>query len=237
MSTTSDLALEVRDVHKRYRDGDRLTHVLRGLDLAVAPGEMVALTGASGSGKSTLLNLIGGLDQAYEGEVKVAGKVLRGMSDRVLSRFRNETVGFIFQQFHLLSHLPVLDNVMMPSWFKGESHQRTTKDALAVLERVGLADKAHARPTRLSGGERQRVAIARALYNQPKILLCDEPTGALDSTNSLKVLELIQELHTRDKLTVIIVTHERDIAERCPREVHLVDGRIARDTKQAGGLA
>ena len=218
------------DVHKDYGDGHAKTQVLRGLSLQIEASEMVALTGASGSGKSTLLNIIGGLDQGYRGEVEVAGQRLRDLSDKALSHFRNQTVGFIFQQFHLLPHLPVLDNVLLPSWFRGESQKDRRKDALAVLDRVGLLHKETARPNHLSGGERQRVAIARALFGRPRILLCDEPTGALDSENSNKVFDLIADLN-RDGLTVVVVTHEREIANRCPRRVRIVDGRVADDQR------
>ncbi len=221
------------DLHKHYGDGDAKNHVLRGLSLDIAPSQMVALTGASGSGKSTLLNIIGGLDQGYTGEVTVAGQHLRSLSDNALSHFRNQTVGFIFQQFHLLPHLPVIDNVLMPSWFRGDDAKSRLADAQAVLDRVGLLHKQHARPNHLSGGERQRVAIARALFGRPKVLLCDEPTGALDSTNSEKVFDLIADLNKNDGLTVVVVTHERDIANRCPRRVNIVDGRVANDESSA----
>jgi putative ABC transport system ATP-binding protein len=228
--------IALTDLHKHYGEGDAINHVLRGLSLSIAASEMVALTGASGSGKSTLLNIIGGLDQDYRGEVLVAGQRLRSLSDNALSRFRNQTVGFIFQQFHLLTHLPVIDNVLMPSWFRGESATDRKKDALAVLDRVGLLHKENARPNHLSGGERQRVAIARALFGRPKVLLCDEPTGALDSTNSEKVFDLITDLNANDGLTVVVVTHERDIAARCPRRVHIVDGRVAEDERSPSPL-
>jgi ABC-type lipoprotein export system ATPase subunit len=226
--------IALTDLHKRYGEDGVTNHVLRGLSLKIERSEMVALTGASGSGKSTLLNIIGGLDQAYDGEVAVAGQRLRQLADKALSHFRNRTVGFIFQQFHLLPHLPVVDNVLMPSWFSRDAHAGR-KDALAVLERVGLAHKVDARPNHLSGGERQRVAIARALFNRPEVLLCDEPTGALDSVTSDKVFELIADLNRRDGLTVVIVTHERDIARRCPRRVHIVDGQVASDLREEVG--
>lgn len=224
-----DTTIRLVDLHKDYRDGTVVNHVLRGLSLEIRRGEMVALTGASGSGKSTLLNIIGGLDQGYRGQVEVAGQRLEALADKALSRFRNQTVGFIFQQFHLLPHLPVLDNVVMPSWFRGEDARARKQDALQVLDRVGLLHKEKARPNHLSGGERQRVAIARALFGRPQILLCDEPTGALDSENSDKVFDLIADLNRTDGLTVVIVTHEREIAARCPRRVRIVDGRVAED--------
>lgn len=228
--------IHLADIHKTYRADDVDNHVLRGVSLDVGEGEFVALMGASGSGKSTLLNIIGALDQGYSGRARIAGQEVKGLSDRALSRFRNKTVAYIFQQFHLLPHLSVLENVVMPSWFGGDSsdHKLATS-ATAVLERVGLGHKIKARPGHLSGGERQRVAIARALFNQPKLLLCDEPTGALDSEATLKVFELIERLNADEGLTVLVVTHERDIAERCRRIVRIVDGAVVADP--AGGSA
>ncbi|MFO0746563.1 MAG: ABC transporter ATP-binding protein [Myxococcota bacterium] len=222
--------IRLAEVHKTYGSGEAENHVLRGVSLEVQPGEMVALTGASGSGKSTLLNLIGGLDQDYRGTVEVAGTSLASMKDKALSRFRNRTVGFIFQQFHLMPHLRVVDNVLLPSWFDPERGKHELHaQAVDALAKVGLAHKVDARPSHLSGGEKQRVAIARALFNAPKILLCDEPTGALDSVTTHKVFDLIIDLNRIGGLTVIVVTHEKEIAMRCPRRVSLVDGRIVAD--------
>jgi len=234
--TASAPLIRLVDLHKSYGEGAVTNHVLRGLTLEVNKGEMVAITGASGSGKSTLLNIIGGLDQTYSGQVEVAGERVVGLADKALSRYRNRTVGFIFQQFHLLPHLSVVDNVCLPSWFD-RSHDTKRKDlraaATKVLTRVGIGHKAEARPNHLSGGERQRVAIARALFNHPTILLCDEPTGALDSQTTETVFDLIVDLNKQDGLTVLVVTHERDIARRCPRRVHIVDGRVATDERDA----
>ena len=224
--------IRLSDLHKSYGEGSVVNHVLRGLTLDVGKGEMVAITGASGSGKSTLLNIIGGLDQAYTGQVEVAGQRVMGLADKALSHYRNRTVGFIFQQFHLLPHLTVVDNVCLPSWFDRAQHGKRADlraAATKVLTRVGIGHKADARPNHLSGGERQRVAIARALFNHPEILLCDEPTGALDSQTTETVFDLIVDLNKHDGITVLVVTHERDIARRCPRRVHIVDGRVATD--------
>ncbi len=225
--------IELTDITKTYKgsDGGAETVVLRGVSLAIGAGEMVALTGASGSGKSTLLNIIGGLDRDHGGRVVVDGQDLRGLSDKALSGFRNRTVGFIFQQFHLLPHLPVLANVALPRWFdRRHEHKDHTAEARAALASVGLEHKCDARPNHLSGGEKQRVAIARALFNDPRVLLCDEPTGALDSDNSERVFELIARLNRERGLTVVVVTHEPDIAQRCPRRIHLRDGRITDDS-------
>ena len=222
--------IRLEQVQKTYTTDAVHNHVLRGVSLHVAEGEFVALMGASGSGKSTLLNIIGALDQDYTGRVEVAGQSPKGLSDKALSRFRNQTVAYIFQQFHLLPHLTVADNVAMPSWFD----PRRAKDDLRaqaahVLDKVGLGHKLGARPGHLAGGEKQRVAIARALFNRPKLLLCDEPTGALDSETSLKVFDLIARLNREEGLTVLVVTHERDIAERCRRIVRVADGAIVPD--------
>ncbi len=230
--------IHLTDLDKWYGEDGHENHVLRGLSLEVARGEMVAITGASGSGKSTLLNIIGGLDQRYRGQVEVAGRRVVGLTDRELSRFRNRTIGFIFQQFHLLPHLAVVDNVCLPSWFRpDEKKSRADLRAAAtrVLDRVGIAHKAASRPNHLSGGERQRVAIARALFNHPEILLCDEPTGALDSQTTQTVFDLIVDLNKKDGLTVLVVTHERDIARRCPRRVHIVDGHVHSDERDPPG--
>ena len=229
--------IRLSELHKSYGEGAARNHVLRGLSLAIGKGEMVAITGASGSGKSTLLNIIGGLDQAYTGSVEVGTQRVMGLNDKALSRYRNSTVGFIFQQFHLLPHLSVVDNVCLPSWFDRthkKSREALRAEALAVLQRVGIGHKAKERPNHLSGGERQRVAIARALFKKPEILLCDEPTGALDSQTTETVFDLIADLNRKDGITVLVVTHERDIARRCPRRVHIIDGQVATDERDQG---
>ena len=230
--------INVRALEKTYEDGGVSTPVLRGLDLSVESGELVALVGKSGSGKSTLLNILGALDQEYVGEVMVSGHHLRGLDDRQASLFRHETVSFVFQGFHLLPHLTVQENVTLASWFDPTgrldgSHSR----ALELLERVGLADRAGSRPGQLSGGEKQRVAIARALFTRPRLLLADEPTGALDSEHGASVLNAITELSRVDGLTVIIVTHDDQIASRCDRVIRIVDGRVAGGTQASGGAS
>ncbi len=226
--------IRLTDIHKTYRGDGADNHVLRGVSIDIADGEFVALMGASGSGKSTLLNIIGALDQDYDGQALIAGHDIKRLKDRAVSRFRNQTVAYIFQHFHLLTHLPVLDNVLMPSWFDaGKDADALRGKATEVLDKVGLAHKAQARPNHLSGGEKQRVAIARALFSKPKILLCDEPTGALDSDTTHKVFDLIERLNVDDGLTVLVVTHEREIADRCRRTIRIVDGRIVADGEVA----
>ena len=222
--------IRLSNIHKTYGSEGSPNPVLRGVNLDVAPGEMVALMGVSGSGKSTLLNIIGAMDQDYTGDVLVAGQSLRGLGDDALSAFRNRTVSFVFQQFHLLPHLRVIDNVAMPGWFDpATGPEACLARAQELLERVGLGGKLRERPGHLSGGEKQRVAIARALLHHPRVLLADEPTGALDTQNGERILSLLEQLNQSEDLTVVLVTHEREVARRAQRIVTIRDGRIAPD--------
>ncbi len=218
--------IRLQGVHKTYRDGSRHCEVLRNVDLSIEAGEMVALMGASGSGKSTLLHIVGALDSDYRGDVRVAGASLREMNDAERSRFRSRTVGFVFQQFHLLPHLTVLENVVMPGWFASEDLSEGRARAVDVLKQVGLAGLERRTPGRLSGGERQRVAIARALFNRPRLLLCDEPTGALDTTTGAQVMDVFSLLHEAG-MTTLLVTHDGDVAARAGRILNIRDGQIS----------
>ena len=226
--------IRLEDVRKSYREGPSLNAVLKGVSFEIASGEFVALMGTSGSGKTTLLNVIGALDQTYEGLVEVNGHALHKLNDAALSDFRNRTVGFVFQHFHLLPHLPVLDNVAMASWFdaRRDAEDLETK-ARAVLERVGLGHKAKAASNHLSGGEKQRVAIARAIFNQPALLLADEPTGALDTQTGDRVMTLFKELNQSDGITILIVTHDPQVAAQCNRVIHIRDGHVLHSTNDA----
>jgi putative ABC transport system ATP-binding protein len=220
--------IRARDIVKEYVDGDGTkVRVLDGMSLDVDAGDFVAVVGPSGSGKSTLLHLLGGLDVHYQGDVEVGGVKLRGLGDKALARFRNTHVGFVFQSFHLIPNLSALENVLLPSHF-GAPHPDGRKRAEAMLERVGLGAKKDRAPVRLSGGERQRVAIARALYSGPKLLLCDEPTGNLDSATGQGVIELFQELH-REGLTVLAVTHEERMSAAARRVLRLKEGRLVEE--------
>jgi putative ABC transport system ATP-binding protein len=214
---------------KRFRDGEQALTVLDGLDLEVAAGELVAVVGASGSGKSTLLYLAGGLDADFEGRAVVAGESLRELSPPARARFRNATVGFVFQAFNLLPALTALDNVCLPSFFRRGAADGGRDGVLAAgraaLERVALGDKAAKRPAQLSGGERQRVAIARALFARPRVLLADEPTGNLDAVTGAAIIEVFQEV-AASGLAVLIATHEERVSRVASRVLHLEGGRL-----------
>ena len=210
---------------KAYRLGEAELWALRGVDLAIEEGEFVAITGHSGSGKSTLLHLIGALHQPTQGRVFVDGEELSVLSRDDLARVRNRKVGFVFQQFYLLSRTTALGNVELPLIYAGIGRRERHALAMACLERVGLSDRAHHRPTQLSGGECQRVAIARALVNKPVLLLADEPTGSLDTQIGREILEIFMALHQEER-TVVLVTHEPYVAAFAERQIKLRDGRI-----------
>ncbi len=220
--SANDLRLD--DVHKTFILGPQELHVLQGCTLALEPGDALAITGRSGSGKSTLLHLIGTLDEPTSGAIRIGGRDPFALSEPELARFRNRTIGFIFQDHHLLPQYTVLENVLIPTLaFPGEGGDETW--ARELLGRVGLADRLAHRPAELSGGERQRVAVARALVNRPALLLCDEPTGNLDKMNADGVMDLLLELHAGSERIVIVVTHSSEIAARFPRRAQLDDGR------------
>ncbi len=215
-------------VEKSFRDGEREIPVLRGVDLQVAQGELVAIVGPSGSGKSTLLHVAGGLDRDYRGRVAVEGSDLSRLSARELARLRNRTIGFVFQSFNLLPGLSAIENVMLPGMLRdatGEPPGAVRARAADALIRVGLADKASATPARLSGGERQRVAIARALFVRPRVLLADEPTGNLDVTTGEEIIRLFSELAAAG-MAVLVVTHEERVSGAAARVLQLREGKL-----------
>jgi len=218
--------IQVADLRRTYGKGPAAVEALRGVSFDIQAGEWVSITGASGSGKTTLLNVLGALDANYSGSVKLRGEELRGLSDRRLSRLRGETIGFVFQQFQLLPHLSVLENVSVPGFFRPSTRAENQARAGDLLARVGLADKRDAYPTQLSGGQQQRVAIARALFNRPSLLLCDEPTGALDKASGERVMSLFKALNEDEAIALVVVTHQDRIAALGSRAIVLEDGRV-----------
>jgi putative ABC transport system ATP-binding protein len=215
--------IEISDIKKVYQMGELELAVLRGIDLRVEDGEMVAIMGPSGSGKSTLMNILGCLDKASSGSYKLDDIEVTRLSDGKLARIRNKKVGFIFQSYNLLPHLTALENVELPLVFRGTSDRKL---ALESLDKVGLNDRVHHKPTELSGGQQQRVAIARALTQRPSIILADEPTGALDTHSSKELMKLLIEFNQHEGITIILVTHDPNVSENARRIIHIEDGLI-----------
>ncbi|UKM65774.1 ABC transporter ATP-binding protein [Flavobacteriaceae bacterium GSB9] len=222
--------LKIHQLHKSYPIGDSSLHVLKGIDLEVEEGEMVAIMGSSGSGKSTLLNIIGMLDEADSGEYILDGLPIKNLTEKKAAVYRNKFLGFIFQSFNLINYKNALENVALPLYYQGMKRKERQEKAMFHLEKVGLAEWAKHLPKELSGGQNQRVAIARALAANPKLLLADEPTGALDTKTSYEIMDFIQQLNDEGK-TILMVTHEEDIANMCKRIVRLRDGVIMEDKK------
>jgi len=222
--------IELDNVEKVYQTGEVAVKAVRGVSLQVLPGEFVAVMGASGSGKSTLMNMIGCLDRPTAGHFRLDGEEVGTLTKSELSRVRNQRLGFVFQGFNLLSRTSALENVELPLLYSPHGHGRRElrRRSLAALERVGLAERAEHHPSQLSGGQQQRVAIARALVNEPALLLADEPTGNLDTRTSLEIMAIFQELN-RKGMTILMVTHEPDIAQYCLRQIVMRDGRVISD--------
>lgn len=222
--------INIENLHKSYKMGSNTLHVLKGIDFKVEKGELVAIMGSSGSGKSTLLNIVGMLDILDEGQYTLDDVIIKDLDETKAARYRNKFLGFIFQSFNLINYKNALENVSLPLYYQGIKRKERQEVALSYLERVGLKDWATHLPSELSGGQKQRVAIARAMAARPKVLLADEPTGALDTTTSYEVMDLIQKINEEGK-TILVVTHEEDIAKMCKRIVRLKDGVIVEDKK------
>lgn len=227
------MLLEMRDIRKEVQRGPERILILRGIDLAVEEGEYVAIMGPSGSGKTTLLNLVGCLDVPTSGSYTFAGRDITTCSPKELSRLRNREIGFVFQSFHLLPKLTALDNVALPLLYGGVRKAERRARAQEALERVGLADRMNHRPDQLSGGQSQRVAIARAVATNPRLILADEPTGALDSASGQAIMELFDDLH-RDGATIVMITHDAEVARCADSVIHLRDGLFVDESVSAG---
>ena len=222
--------IRIKNLHKSYEMGSNSLHVLKGIDFNVSEGELVAIMGSSGSGKSTLLNIIGMLDNYDMGSYELDNILIKNLDETKAANYRNKFLGFVFQSFNLINYKSAVENVVLPLYYQGIKRKEREKIALDYLDNVGLKNWASHLPSELSGGQKQRVAIARAIVSKPKVLLADEPTGALDSNTSSEVMSLIQKINNSGK-TILVVTHEEDIAKMCKRIVRLKDGVIVDDKK------
>jgi putative ABC transport system ATP-binding protein len=227
--------INIRQLHKSYKTEALSLHVLKGINLEVEKGEYVSIMGASGSGKSTLLNILGILDTYDEGEYYLNGKLIKNLNETTAAKLRNEMIGFVFQSFNLINFKNAVENVALPLYYKKVPRKKRNIIAMELLDRMGLKDWAYHMPNEMSGGQRQRVAIARAMISNPKIILADEPTGALDSKTTVEVMDVLTDLN-KEGITTIIVTHEPSVAEATNRIIHLKDGMIERETRKVDGV-
>lgn len=224
--------IQIEAVNKYYQMGNLSVQVLRDVSLSIFPGEFVTIMGPSGSGKSTLINVLGFLDNKFDGHYWFEGQVVEQKTDRQISQLRNQRVGFVFQDFNLISTMTVMENVRLPLLYSGYSARKTKQKVMDALTAVGLADKAKSKPSELSGGQKQRVAIARALINDPGFIIADEPTGALDSKTSLVIMDILARLNKEKGVTIVMVTHDPSLQAYANRQIHIVDGKINQNTTQ-----
>jgi putative ABC transport system ATP-binding protein len=236
MTMNRNIVIQTNDVKKVYTMGDQEVHALRGVNVEIYEGEMVAIIGPSGSGKSTLMAILGALDLPSSGSYKLDGVEVSDLSDDQLADIRNYRIGFVFQKFNLLGRSTALANVALPLVYAGLSAKERNEKAKAALEMVGLGERVHHKPTELSGGQQQRVAIARALVNNPSIILADEPTGNLDSKTSVEIMELFHKLHREQGITLIIVTHAHEVADECERMIMVRDGLVVEQQESPAAL-
>jgi putative ABC transport system ATP-binding protein len=218
--------IDISNIHKTYITGNNKLHVLKGIDLKVEAGEMISVMGASGSGKSTLLNILGILDNHDHGKYSLNGVLIEDLNERKAAHLRNKLLGFVFQSFNLVSFKNAMENVALPLYYQNIKRKKRNKIAMDYLDRMGLKDWALHLPSELSGGQKQRIAIARALIGKPKVILADEPTGALDSVTSQEVMDILCEINKNENITMLIVTHEHDIAARTQKTIRITDGLI-----------
>ncbi|MEB6251674.1 ABC transporter ATP-binding protein [Mammaliicoccus sciuri] len=217
------------NVNRHFKNGEETNHILKNINISIDTGEFIAIMGPSGSGKSTLINILGFIDRGYTGEYLFDDENYQQVSDNKLAFIRNKTVGFVFQNFKLIQNNTIMENVSIPLLYSGMSSKERKQRVESVLKDVGIADKKHLVPNKLSGGQQQRVAIARSIVNKPKFIIADEPTGALDSQTSKDIMDLFVRLNREQNTTMIIVTHDRKVAEQADRVIHIVDGRVQRE--------
>lgn len=217
------------NVNRHFKNGEETNHILKNINISIDTGEFIAIMGPSGSGKSTLINILGFIDRGYTGEYLFDDENYQQVSDNKLAFIRNKTVGFVFQNFKLIQNNTIMENVSIPLLYSGMSSKERKQRVESVLKDVGIADKKHLVPNKLSGGQQQRVAIARSIVNKPKFIIADEPTGALDSQTSKDIMDLFVRLNREKNTTMIIVTHDRKVAEQADRVIHILDGRVQRE--------
>lgn len=221
--------IDLKNINRHFKNGNENNHILKDINIHINEGEFIAIMGPSGSGKSTLINILGFIDRGYEGEYLFNNHNYKKSSDNNLADIRNKTVGFVFQNFKLIQNNTILENVSVPLIYNGMKSQERKDKVLAILHDVGLYDKENLLPNKLSGGQQQRVAIARSIINDPKFIIADEPTGALDSKTSQDIMELFVKLNKEKQTTMIMVTHDRQVAEKADRVIHILDGRVQRE--------